>query len=258
MLQAPIRRAFVLHSGGVDSTTCLMIAKRDYDEVTAVSINYGQRHIREIESAALICHELEIPRKEIHISSIFQSAGEPAMLLDPSAPLPKASYDELGIGISPTYVPFRNGTLLSILSVVGSSLTNELPDVGQGNEVGLFFGAHAEDAHNWAYPDCTPEFIGAMSQAIFIGTYQRCRLIAPLQWDSKAEVIQKGMLTTEGCNGITVDPWDIYSLTWSCYAGEKYHCGQCPTCRARHHAFMDELGRDPTPGYDNPAWSEGE
>lgn len=212
-------KALVLHSGGIDSSTCLAIASRDYDEVHSLSVNYGQRHSKEIESAAVVASHFGASHEILEICTI-----ENNLLTDTSRDIPNISYDEID-GISPTYVPFRNGLILS-----------NVASIAQAREFDtIFFGAHAEDAHNWAYPDCTPEFIGAMANAIYIGTYQKVRLITPLQWLNKADIIQLG--TQLGV------PW---KLTWSCYAGGDLHCGTCSTCRARHQGFLDAEIKDPT------------
>ena len=101
--------------------------------------------------------------------------------------------------------------------------------------VTIYFGAHAEDAKNWAYPDCTPEFIGAMACAIYIGTYKAVRVNAPLTYITKGQTIEWG-------TKLNVP----YALTWSCYKGEELHCGTCPTCRSRKTAFAEAGVVDPT------------
>lgn len=212
--------ALVLHSGGIDSTTCLAIARSQFDKVISISADYGQRHVKEIDIAKDLCFEWNIEHTSFAISSIPKT-----MLTDSSAELPNASYDELPDGISPTYVPFRNGLLLGNIAAIA-----------QGTEAdAVFFGAHSEDAANWAYPDCTPEFIGAMANAIFIGTYQKVRLHTPLMWLKKHEIITIGEE-----HGV---PWE---LTWSCYDGGAKHCGTCPTCQARKEAFILAGVPDPT------------
>lgn len=212
--------ALVLHSGGIDSSTCLAIALKQFDKVISISADYGQRHIKEITLAKEQAFEWNIEHISFTISSIPKT-----MLTDSSAELPNASYDELPDGISPTYVPFRNGLLLSNIAAIAQGIEADA----------IFFGAHAEDAENWAYPDCTPEFIGAMANAIFIGTYQKVRLHTPLMWLKKHEIITLGQEY-----GV---PWN---LTWSCYAGGIKHCGTCPTCRARKEAFILAGVPDPT------------
>ncbi len=99
----------------------------------------------------------------------------------------------------------------------------------------IYFGAHADDAANWAYPDCTPEFIGGMANAIYIGTYHKIRLYTPLMFMNKAAIIRLG-------NDLEVD----WKLTWSCYEGKELHCGVCPTCRSRREGFIGAAVEDPT------------
>lgn len=223
------RKAFVLLSGGLDSTTCLYKAMKDYDgNVEALSVNYGQRHIKEAEYAARTCTKLNIMHTILDVKGIFGDT----MLTNPNQDIPSVSYAEIQ-GVSFTYVPFRNGTLLSLITAHAQKWVNtsKLGDY----EAGIYFGAHSEDAANWAYPDCTPEFIGAMANAIFIGSYQAIRLHTPLQWLMKSEIVELG-------SKLSVD----FANTWSCYKGEELHCGVCPTCRSRREAFVCAGVPDPT------------
>ena len=230
-----MRRAYVLLSGGIDSTTCLYIATRDWPEVVGVSIFYGQRHRKEIDAAAISCRRLGVRHIVLDIWTIVPKT----MLTDPTAEVPDVSYSEIQ-GVSPTYVPFRNGLLLSAAAsfIQGERTEWDRADrhtSGNDLEWGLYFGAHAEDAHNWAYPDCTPEFIGAMANAIYTGTYRQLRLITPLEWLGKAAIINLG----ESVGVLWFD-------TWSCYKGGDQHCGVCPTCRARREGFIEAGVNDPT------------
>ena len=246
-------KAFVLLSGGVDSTTCLYIAASQYDEVEAISVNYGQRHFKEMEFARKSCETIGASHRILDIRGILDGSG--VMLTDPDVEIPAISYDEIE-GVSPTYVPFRNGTLLSVITaqaqkdVMARIDDNKAYDNMQSSDnlktdqdrleemkdfAGVFIGAHAEDAFNWAYPDCTPEFFGAMANAIYTGTYYTVRAQAPLLSLSKAQVIEWG--TNLGVN---------WANTWSCYAGGEEHCGTCPTCLARKQAFIDARVTDPT------------
>ncbi len=224
-------KALVLHSGGIDSSTCLYMAAEVYgeDEIAGVSVNYGQRHSKEIDQARAICECLGCEHTTLNITPPPSS-----MLTDPSKEVPDISYDDI-TGVSPTYVPFRNGLLLSTIAGVAHA---------RGAEA-IYFGAHAEDAQNWAYPDCTPEFIGAMANAIYIGTYHQVRLVTPLEWLTKWEIIREG-------DALKV-PW---GLTWSCYKGEKDHCGMCPTCRSRRAGFGTAGITDPTPYAETPPDNE--
>lgn len=217
-----MEKALVLHSGGIDSTTCLAIAIEAHgkENVTALSMNYGQRHLKEIKCAREVARKMGVVHRVQEIKDIFPTS----MLTDVDSKVPDISYDEIQ-GVSPTYVPFRNGTLLSVITAIAQ---------GRGFSF-VYFGAHAEDAANWAYPDCTPEFIGAMANAIYIGTYHKVRLLTPLQWLTKKGVISIGY-------GLKVP----YELTWSCYKGEELQCGICPTCRSRRQGFIDANIHDRT------------
>lgn len=247
-----MRKAFVLLSGGVDSTTCLYKALFDYRPegmpeeavheildgnsptkiswVEALGIDYGQRHKKETDFARFTCEQLGIPYTVINIGNILSGV----MLTDPNINIPKVTYDEIQ-GVSPTYVPFRNGTMLSVITAYAQKWINDQTERFLEASAGIYFGAHAEDAHNWAYPDCTPEFIGAMANAIFIGSYMKIRLHTPIMWSSKTDVVLMG-------NELGVP----YANTWSCYAGGEKHCGECPTCYARHKAFKEAGILDPT------------
>ena len=216
-------KAYVLLSGGIDSTTCLAQAAEDWDGlVCGVSFNYGQRHTKEIEHAVRVAAALDCAFIEKDISGIIGKGG----ITDNALVMPQVSYDDLPGGVSPTYVPFRNGTLLSCIT----SLAATDPEAEA-----VYFGAHADDAANWAYPDCTPEFIGGMANAIYIGTYHKIRLYTPLMFMNKAQVIRRGE-----------ELFAPFELTWSCYEGGVHHCGMCPTCRSRREGFRDAGVTDPT------------
>lgn len=235
------RLAVVLLSGGVDSTTCLYHAyhaKPAYQELHAVSFDYGQRHSKEIDYARKSCVTLVVDHHTIVAPSIFPKS----MLTDSQEKVPDISYSEIE-GVSPTYVPFRNGTMLALLTAYTEGLIKKVELDGVPGkpleplvaEADIYFGAHAEDAANWAYPDCTPEFIGAMANAIYIGSYRRIRLCTPLEWLDKTHVIMHGQELHV--------PWQN---TWSCYKGLELQCGTCPTCRSRREGFANAGVKDPT------------
>lgn len=227
-----MQRAYVLLSGGIDSTTCLYLAQQEFQKVIGLSIFYGQRHARELQYAERSCQRLLIPHRRLDLSSVVPKT----MLTDPAAAVPDISYSDIQ-GVSPTYVPFRNGLILSAAaSYVAGKRDDEKKEPGiQPAEWAIYFGAHAEDAQNWAYPDCTPEFIGSMANAIYIGSYQQIRLHTPLEWLNKEQIIRLG--TSLGV---------VWSDTWSCYKGGDKHCGTCPTCRARREGFEKADVADPT------------
>ncbi len=222
-------KAFVLLSGGIDSSTCLGLAVLHYGNmnVTAISVNYKQRHIKELACAKDVVEHFKVWDHRI----IVGPQDLNSMLNDANQEIPDVTYDEIE-GVSPTYVPFRNGQLLSLIAAQAHM---EVMDDKDELAV-IYFGAHAEDAANWAYPDCTPEFVGAMANAIYVGTYHQVRLEAPFQYQKKSAIIKEGHFAL-----------DVpYELTWSCYKGEELHCGACPTCYARHQAFIDADVTDPT------------
>ena len=221
---SPLRglKALVLHSGGLDSTVALYKARKDFKpkEVGSISINYGQRHERELEQSKKICANAipQILHAEVKIAAM------PKSMLTSNQDIPDTHYENIK-GISPTYVPFRNGLFLSYLATIAQSIEAEA----------IYIGAHAEDAKNDAYPDCSLHFIGTMGAAIYIGTYHQVRLHAPLIEMTKAEVVLLGYEL-----GVPFD------LTWSCYKGLPAHCGRCPTCYARKEAFKIAHKYDPT------------
>jgi len=221
------RKALVLLSGGIDSTTCAVLACREYgqENVFALSLFYGQKHAKEIEAAREVSKHLGLKDHIIQqLPDIFRGGG--STLIDQDRQNPETTYQELSIsqGVSPTYVPFRNANLLSVATSIS---------LIKGADT-IFYGAHSEDARNWAYPDCTPEFNGAMANAIYIGSYMKVRLVTPLQWFSKSEVVALGMKIGAP-----------FELTWSCYNGYEKACGACPACVGRLHGFEENGLIDP-------------
>lgn len=256
-------KVYILLSGGIDSTTTLALAKLDFPnaDFEAVSIDYGQRHVRELEAALAVANHYDIPHHIIDAKGFVQG-----MLVDKGADnetVPDVAYSDLPAGISPTYVTFRNGLMLSIVAARAQAwvmeqqkheeafIQNALDEIKHNREeypgpIGdpnerteynayIYCGIHADDGANWAYPDCTAEFAGPMAAAIFVGTYNRVRLRTPFTFMSKAMLVQIGL-------GLSVP----YRLTWSCYKGGEKHCGICPTCRSRKEAFQIIKAKDPT------------
>lgn len=242
-------KAVVLHSGGMDSTTALAQAIDDGAEsILTVSVRYGSLHMEAEQQAAedvMKWFEQAHPHIEFQRAVIEMPAeifkGEGSALMGETA-MPHQTYAEINAnkGPSPTVVPFRNANLISIATSIADARNYDL----------VYIGAHGEDAHEWAYPDCSPEFLGAMANAIYIGTYQKVRLCFPFIWMTKADIVVRA-LEVEA-------PID---LSWSCYNpvwvgpqigenditnGEYVHCGKCPTCIERAYAFALAGFIDPT------------
>lgn len=213
-------KAIVLLSGGLDSTTCAKLAVNLYgaENVIALSISYGQKHEAELDAACNVATELDIEEFMIVNMPIDLFEGGGSTLVDKDKVNPEVTYEELraSYGVSPTYVPFRNANFLSVATTIA---------LKKGAEV-IFYGAHAEDAKNFAYPDCTAEFNGSMAAAIYVGTYHKVRLVTPLQWLDKAGVAK-----------LATDIGAPVALTMSCYNGQVPACGKCSTCVSRREAF---------------------
>lgn len=208
----------IVVSGGVDSITLL----HDYRDriALAVTFDYGSNHnAREIPFARLHCERLGIPHLVINLD--FMARHFQSSLLQGADAIPEGNYDD--DNMRSTVVPFRNGIMLSVAA--GLAETHNLKYVMLANHG----GDHA------IYPDCRPEFIDAMSQAIEAGTYSRTQVLAPYTNITKADISARGHQL--GIN---------YAETWSCYKGGEHHCGRCGTCTERREAFRLAGIPDPT------------
>lgn len=229
-----MKKGIVLSSGGVDSTTCISLAIKELgrENVSTVSVYYGQKHSRELVCAKKIAEFFNIPHREIDLSDTGIFDGSECSLLGGSGvAVPEKSYAEQiaenGEGMVSTYVPFRNGLMLSALAAVAMSIYPE-------ENVDIYLGAHADDAAGNAYADCSYKFVRAMTEAIYIGTYEKVNVRVPFVNNNKAEVVRQGLkLGTP------------YALTWSCYQGGEKPCGKCGTCIDRANAFKANGVNDP-------------
>lgn len=224
-------KGLVLVSGGLDSATCLGLAVSDLgaDNVTALSVYYGQKHIKELKFAEELTKYYNVKHKIIDLTFIFNDAKSCSLLKDNNIELPKGAYsDQLKeTDRLSTYVPFRNGLILSCAAAIAASI---YPD----EEVRLYLGAHADDAAGDAYPDCRPDFAHHLGHAIDIGTYNKVKCYYPLIDLNKAGVVKLGLKLNVP-----------YHLTWSCYEGEDEPCGVCGTCIDRQKAFELNGIKDP-------------
>lgn len=231
-------KAMVLSSGGIDSTTCIGIAVDKYgkENVITASLYYGQKHDKELECARKIAEYYGVRHIEEDISNIMKYASNVCSLIKGGKDIQETSYESQvkanDKGRVETYVPFRNGLLLSIATAYADSLfPNE--------EVEIYYGAHSDDNVGSAYADCSPEFAEAMNKAINIGTYNKISVSRPLINMNKSEVVRLGL-------ELKVP----YELTWSCYEGGDKQCGKCGTCRDRRKAFENNNIEDPVGYYE--------
>ena len=207
-------------SGGMDSITMLYEFK---DRIAlGISFDYGSKHnAKEIPLAKLHCQRLGIPHLTIPLH--FMAQYFRSSLLKGGEDIPEGNYDD--DNMRSTVVPFRNGIMLSIATGIAES--HDLRYVMMAN--------HSGD--HTIYPDCTPQFVQAMSQATEAGTFPGIKILAPYTRISKADIARRGKI-------LKID----YSETWSCYKGEEFHCGVCGTCRERREALA-EAGIDDTTIY---------
>lgn len=225
-------KALVLSSGGIDSTTCVSVAIKELgkENVSTVSVYYGQKHEKELDCADSIAKYYGLPHYVLDLSNVMKYSN--CSLLDGSTEQIKhKSYAEQiaedGEGMVSTYVPFRNGLFLSAVAALAMSI---YPD----DNVDIYIGAHADDAAGNAYADCSIDFVNTMSKAINIGTYGKVKINAPFVNSNKSGVIKCG-----------IELETPYELTWSCYEGGEKACGKCGTCIDRLAAFKENGKTDP-------------
>lgn len=221
-------RAVVLLSGGLDSTTCLAMAKAQGFECHALSVLYGQRHEVEIQAARRVAQALGAAQhREIGVD--LSTFGGSALTSDIAVPKGRSEADMSG-GIPITYVPARNTVFLSLALAWAETL----------DSTDLFIGVNALDYSG--YPDCRPEFIMAFENLANLATKmsttqgRRIKIHAPLIRMTKAQIIQAGLK-------LGVD----YGLTHSCYdpAPDGRPCGQCDSCLLRAKGFAEAGAADP-------------
>lgn len=222
------RRAVILLSGGLDSATCLAMAKSQGFASYAISFRYGQRHGIELERAALVATHLGALEHIIIDIDLAKLGG--SALTDRNIAVPKhQTVDQIGSDIPLTYVPARNTVFLSYALAWAEVLESK----------DIFIGVNALDYSG--YPDCRPEYIEAFEKMANLATKRgvegnRLTIHAPLINLTKAEIIKKGL-------ALGVD----YGLTISCYdpAPNGTPCGRCDSCLLRSKGFLEAGCGDP-------------
>lgn len=217
-------RALVIASGGLDSTVAAYLAKDDGFDVTLLSVDYGQRHRRELDALTDIARTLGAPVVRLTLPD-YANAVDSA-LTTPDRALPDGAYAPDTIG--DTTVPGRNLVLVALAASVAAS---------RGLDT-IVLGIHGNDTTQ--YPDTTPAFLHLARQTVIEATGHPLQLIAPFLEVDKAQIVRMG-------DALGVP----FALTWSCYEGGTTHCGRCATCHDRRTAFALAGVVDPT-AYDAP------
>jgi 7-cyano-7-deazaguanine synthase len=210
----------LVYSGGLDSTVLLYDLLDRGKEVAALSVYYGQRHSRELESAQKICQSLGVEHKVVDISSIAGLFGA-SSLIDADSAVPDGHYAEMSMKV--TVVPNRNMLLLALAGAW--AIAQKASEVA--------YAAHGGD--HTIYPDCRPEFVAHLDAALQCADWHSVKLLYPFGTFTKTDIVRRG-----------VELRVPFHETWSCYKGGASHCGACGTCVERQEAFVLGGVVDPT------------
>ena len=218
-----MKKAIVLFSGGLDSTTCLYWALAQGYTCETLTVTYGQKHAREVQSAKQIANRLGVKQHFVTLDLPWLASSS---LVNKTQQIPEHDLQEITSGKIPsTYVPGRN---LMFLSVAASLLDAVKADA-------IVAGPNAIDFSG--YPDCTPDFFKAAAEAINRGTergvMQGVQVLAPLMDLTKTEIVRLGAKL-----GVP------FELTWSCYEGGAKPCGHCDSCKLRARGFAEAGVKD--------------
>ena len=213
-------KALVLFSGGLDSTVLATQMKQEAKETRLLSIDYGQRHAKELDYSQKIADHLDLSHEILKLPQLRQILGG-SSLTDKSITLPEGHYAEESM--KSTVVPNRNMILLALAGGHALSLGFDT----------IAYAAHAGD--HTIYPDCRPEFADAMNSALGLADWKELQLHRPYVEMTKPELVLLGVQLNAPLH-----------LTWSCYAGGEIHCGKCGTCVERKEAFELAKIQDPT------------
>ena len=221
-----MKRAVILLSGGLDSTTCLAIARKQGFDLFALTVNYGQRHVFELQSAKNVVLSLDIKKHSVLDIDLAQFGGS---ALTDDIEVPKDRVESEMSDIPATYVPARNTVLLSVALARAETLES----------FDIFIGVNALDYSG--YPDCRPEYIESFERTANLATKagvsgKNFHIHTPLINMTKAEIIKSG-------TKLGVD----YGLTFSCYDPQETGapCGHCDACILRLKGFKEAGIPDP-------------
>ena len=210
------KKAVVLFSGGLDSTTVLYYALSKGYEVSCLIFDYGQKHKKEIKTASKIAKMLNLSYSMIKIEMPWCKSS----LVDKSVKVPEHKTIKEGY-VPTTYVPGRNTIFLSYAVSYAETIKAQA----------IFIGVNAVDFSS--YPDCTPSYLKAM-RGVLKALKNNIGIIAPIEKMSKNEIIRLGLKLKVP-----------YQYTWSCYNGKKIPCGTCDSCKLRAKGFKEVGINDP-------------
>jgi len=219
------KKAVVLLSGGLDSTTALYWAKTKGYSPVALAVRYGQRHHRELRAARAVAKAAGAPIHEVSFALPWLAGSS---LTNAKMKLPEIALAKIGRGGVPsTYVPGRNTIFLALAASLADAIGAEA----------IVIGANALDYSG--YPDCRPPFLNAFSKVAKLGTKRGAenkplKVLAPL-----LHLDKKGIVRLAKKVGAPL------SLTWSCYAGGWRPCGRCDSCQLRAKGFREAGAEDP-------------
>ncbi|PMG28346.1 7-cyano-7-deazaguanine synthase QueC [Shewanella sp. 10N.286.52.C2] len=216
-------KAIVVFSGGQDSTTCLIQAMSQYDEVHAITFDYGQRHREEIEIAQSLAKELNIASHKVMDVGLLNELAVSALTRD-SIPV---SHEIMNNGLPNTFVPGRNILFLTLAGIYAYQLGCDA----------IITGVCETDFSG--YPDCRDEFIKSMQQSLALGMDKPLQIVTPLMWLNKAET----WALADKYQALTL----VRNETLTCYNGIKgCGCGDCPACTLRQRGLDDYLANADT------------
>ena len=218
-------KIIVLFSGGIDSTVCLAKAINEVgkENVLALSIDYGQNNIKELNAVKNICKYYDVKNEVVDLKNVFKYSSS-SLIKESKYKIPHETYDKQYLKLGPnddvsTNVAFRNGVFFSICASIAISKKYNV----------IYNGIHREDGVAYElYPDCSIEFSNYMSDAIYKGSNGKVSLISPLVEMRKKEIIALG-------KELKI-PFD---KTWTCYEDNELPCGKCTACMDRIKGFKE-------------------
>lgn len=217
-------KTILVYSGGMDSTTLLYQLISEGKKVKAISFNYGQRHVRELEQAKKTCEKLGIEHKIVDMSFMKEIVSNSALTGDISVPHGHYEHESMKL----TVVPNRNMIMASI--AIGWAVNLDYDEVA----LGVHAGDHA------IYPDCRPNFIQELNHIALVANFKPINIYAPFLNIDKGDIAIRGKAL-----GVS------YENTLTCYEGKQKACGKCGSCCERILA-MDKAGMKDTIEYDLP------